>query len=58
MRLREITRADIEDIIDIRVSTVENHFSRADLAEVGVTPEAIAEWLEGSVKGWLCEVSG
>jgi len=58
MRLREIEVTDIKDILDIRVSTKENHFSMTDLAEVGVTPESIAEWLEGSVKGWLCEISG
>jgi len=58
MNLREITKADIDAILDIRVSTKENHFSMADLAHVGVTPDAIAEWLDGSVRGWLCEVSG
>ena len=46
MKLREIERADIKDILDIRVSTKENHFSMTDLAEVGVTPDSIAEWLE------------
>jgi len=58
MRLREIERTDIKDILDIRVSTIENHFSMTDLAEVGVTQESIAKWLEGSVKGWVCEISG
>ena len=29
-----------------------------DLADVGVTPESVAEWLDGSVNGWICEVSG
>ena len=58
MKLREIEKSDIKDILDIRVSTKENHFSMTDLAEVGVTPESIAEWLEGSVKGWVCEISG
>jgi GNAT superfamily N-acetyltransferase len=58
MVFREIEKSDIKDIIDIRVSTKENHFSMADLAQVGVTPESIAEWLEDSVKGWLCEISG
>ena len=58
MRLREIARTDIDDILDIRVSTKENHFSMTDLAEVGVTPESIAEWLKGSIKGWVCEISG
>ena len=58
MKLREITKADIDAILRIRVSTKENHFSMTDLAEVGVTRESVARWLDGSVKGWLCEVSG
>lgn len=58
MKLREIQKADINDILDIRVSTKENHFSMDDLATVGVTPASIASWLDGSVKGWLCEVFG
>lgn len=58
MKLREIAKTDIKDILDIRVSTNENHFSMSDLAEVGVTPESIGEWLDNSVKGWVCEVSG
>ncbi len=58
MRLREIRKEDIHDILRIRVSTRENHFNMEHLAEVGVTPQSVAEWLEGPVKGWLCEVSG
>ena len=57
MRIRKLEKTDIEDILDIRVSTKENHFSMEDLTKVGVTSEAIAEWLDGSVKGWVCEVS-
>lgn len=58
MVIREIEKSDIKEILDIRVSTKENHFSMSDLAEVGVTPETIAEWLDSSVKGWVCEISG
>lgn len=58
MLIRKIEKSDINDILDIRVSTKENHFSMTDLAEVGVTPKSVAEWLEGSIKGWLCEISG
>ena len=58
MRLREIEKSDIDDILDIRVSTRENHFSMEDLARVGVTPSSVSEWLDGSVKGWICEISG
>ncbi|MCK5116224.1 MAG: hypothetical protein KAR44_06460 [Candidatus Aegiribacteria sp.] len=48
MKLREIEKADITDILDIRVSTKENHFSMTDLAEAGVTADSVAEWLEDS----------
>ena len=58
MEIREIRKTDIKDILDIRVSTKENHFSMTDLAEVGVTPESVAGWLDGSVQGWICEMSG
>jgi GNAT superfamily N-acetyltransferase len=58
MKIREIEKSDIKDILNIRVSTKENHFSMDDLAEVGVTPQSVSEWLDGSIKGWICEISG
>ena len=57
MKFREISKSDIDEILRIRVSTKENHFSMGDLAEVGVTRESVAHWLDGTVNGWLCEVS-
>lgn len=51
MLIREIEKSDIKNILDIRVSTKENHFSMTDLANVGVTPESIADWLDASVNG-------
>lgn len=57
MVFRKIDKSDIKDILDIRVSTKENHFSMTDLADVGVTPESVAQWLDGSVHGWVCEIS-
>jgi len=38
MVIREIEKSDIKDILNIRVSAKENHFSMTDLADVGVTP--------------------
>jgi GNAT superfamily N-acetyltransferase len=57
MKFREIEKADIQDILNIRVSTKENHFSMEDLATVGMTPQSVSEWLDGSIKGWVCEIS-
>ncbi len=57
MKFREITKSDIDDILKIRVSTKENHFNMVDLAEIGITPQSVSQWLDGSIKGWLCEIS-
>jgi GNAT superfamily N-acetyltransferase len=57
MKFREITKSDIDDILNIRISTTENHFSMEDLAEIGITPESVSQWLDGTIKGWLCEIS-
>ncbi len=58
MKLREIEKADIQAILDMRVSTKENHFSMQDLADIGITPESVSAWLDDSTKGWIFEVSG
>ncbi|THB70919.1 MAG: GNAT family N-acetyltransferase [Desulfobulbaceae bacterium] len=58
MRFREITKADIEPILRVRTSTIENSFSRAELAEIGITKDSLADWLDGTVRGWVCEISG
>jgi len=57
MKFREITKSDIDDILNIRVSTIENHFSLEDLTQIGITPQSVSQWLDGSIKGWLCEIS-
>ena len=58
MIFREIEKADIDDILAIRTSTRENSFSMEDLAGIGVTPQSVAAWLEGAIRGWLCETDG
>ncbi len=57
MEFREIEKSDIQYILTIRVSTKENHFSMEDLADVGITPQSVSDWLDGSIKGWICEIS-
>jgi ribosomal protein S18 acetylase RimI-like enzyme len=57
MNIREIEQSDIQDILDIRVATKENHFSMQDLADIGITSQSVSKWLDGSIKGWICEIS-
>jgi len=58
MKIREINKLDIEEILTVRTSTIENHFSLVDLADIGITKRSVSHWLDGSINGWVCEVSG
>lgn len=58
MKFRKIVKSDIKTILEIRISTKENHFSLSDLANIGITPQSLSEWLDGTIKGWICEISG
>ncbi len=56
---REITVDDIPAVFHVRVSTVENAITAAELeAGYGVTPASLAGALRGPVRGWLCEDDG
>lgn len=58
MRVRFATEEDIPALFDIRTSVRENHQSREELAEIGVTPQSIAEMLRTNSRAWLAEVEG
>ena len=55
MNIRNITSADIPVLFDIRPRTRENALTIKQLHALGITPESVATWLEGSTSGWLCE---
>jgi ribosomal protein S18 acetylase RimI-like enzyme len=60
MRLsfRRITAADVPALFVIRASVRENPFSVEALAEIGITPDSVAESLGGTLEGYLCESDG
>lgn len=47
MRLRPATKHDAETLFDIRCSVRENHQSRAELANPGITVASVAAMIEG-----------
>lgn len=47
MRLRPAQPTDTETLFDIRCSVVENHQSREELTNLGVTTQSIQEMIEG-----------
>ena len=58
MKYRLIESADIPDLFEIRVATWHNPNGREEMAKLGITPDAVAEMLASTHRGWICEVEG
>ena len=56
MHIRMATQDDIDTLFDIRTSVVENHQSREEIAELGITPESVATMLETDCCAWMAEI--
>ncbi|WP_275545867.1 GNAT family N-acetyltransferase [Pseudomonas sp. Marseille-Q0931] len=56
--LRPATVADIHTLFDIRTSVVQNHLSREQMAELGITPAALAEAIDQAPCAWIAELGG
>lgn len=58
MNIRVATVDDVETLFAIRTSVRENHQSRDELAEIGVTPASVAEMLKSESRAWIAEIDG
>ena len=56
--IRVANVGDIDTIFDIRTRVRENHLSREQLADIGVTPDAIREVIALAPCIWIAEVDG
>ena len=56
MLIRVAQSADVEMMFDIRTSVIENYQSREEIAELGITPESVAEMLATDCRGWIAEL--
>lgn len=56
--IRIAGQSDIKAIFDIRTSVRENHLSHDQLAEMGITPDAIQQAILASPCVWVAEVDG
>ena len=55
LTFRETLPSDVERLFSVRARTRENPISKEQLAELGITPEAIAGGVaSGRIKGWIC----
>ena len=57
MNIRVAQLDDIETLFEIRTSVVENHQSREEIAELGITPETVAELLMTDCCAWIAEIN-
>ncbi|MGC6370535.1 GNAT family N-acetyltransferase [Pseudomonas sp. K2I15] len=56
--IRVATQDDIEAIFEIRTAVVQNHLSREQMAELGITPQVVADSMRQAPCVWLAEVKG
>ena len=55
LTFRETLPSDVERLFSVRARTRENPISKEQLADLGITPEAIArDVASGRIKGWIC----
>ena len=58
MLIRIARQEDIETLFEIRTSVVENHQSREEIAEIGITPVSVAEMLATDCCSWIAQLDG
>ena len=56
MLIRIAQQEDIETLFEIRTSVIENHQSRKEIANLGITVESVAEMLKTDCRAWLAEL--
>jgi ribosomal protein S18 acetylase RimI-like enzyme len=58
LSIRYATPADIDTLFDIRTSVQDNHLSREQMAELGITPQVLAEAIASAPCAWITEIDG
>ncbi|WGV28509.1 GNAT family N-acetyltransferase [Halotia branconii] len=56
MNIRIAQLDDIDTLFNIRTSVIENHQSREEIAELGITPESVIKMLETDCCAWVAEI--
>ncbi|AFY40070.1 GCN5-related N-acetyltransferase [[Leptolyngbya] sp. PCC 7376] len=58
LTIRIAQKDDVETLFEIRTSVTENYQSREEIAELGITPESVAEMLATDCCAWIVEIEG
>jgi len=56
--IRVATQDDVATLFAIRTSVVQNHLSVAQMADLGITPQVLAESIRDAPCAWIAEVDG
>lgn len=55
--LRAAQLSDVDSIFDVRTSVIENHLSREEMQQMGITASVVAEMIEQSRCAWVATVN-
>lgn len=56
--IRVATQDDVESLFTLRTSVVQNHLSVEQMADLGITPQVLAESIRQAPCVWMAEVNG
>ncbi|MDJ0694441.1 GNAT family N-acetyltransferase [Mastigocoleus sp. MO_188.B34] len=56
MNIRKAQIEDVETMFEIRTSVTENHQSREEIAELGITPETVTQMLQTDCCAWVADI--
>ncbi|USW03406.1 GNAT family N-acetyltransferase [Pseudomonas pergaminensis] len=56
--IRTATQDDVNTLFAIRTSVVQNHLSVEQMADLGITPQALADSIRAAPCVWIAEVDG
>ena len=56
--IRAATANDVDTLCAIRTSVVQNHLSLEQMADLGITPQVLADTLSAAPCAWVAEVDG
>lgn len=56
--IRVATQDDVDTLFAIRTSVLQNHLSREQMADLGITPEALSDSIREAQCVWIAEVDG
>lgn len=56
--IRTATQDDVDTLFAIRTSVVQNHLSVEQMADLGITPQVLADSIRAAPCVWIAEVDG